>query len=262
MPNEHQLKPESDPALENVEDLVSVARDYFSTDFPNVARIECPRNEIEGVINSSRLPQDRLREHILSCSNCFRSYQQTLSARQPDRITLLSPWKRFLVSARQPQFVVACVVLIFILASVAVIYVRRGEQPGSVVAENKSTGSPSESVTEHSRDLLSQNANNSVEIHFDEYHLRGDKNAEETPAEARRGPAQFMITLPQGSPVGEYSVFLVDAFDKTVRKTTSQSPDGKMLVVKLDLGKLPYDRYRLCLSWQAEARNCKLVFLK
>jgi hypothetical protein len=263
MPNEHLPKADSDPALDNFEDLVSFARDYFSADFPNVARIECPASEqIERIIKSGRLPPDRLREHVLSCSNCFRFYQQTLAAREKACVTAPSAWRQFLFSLRQARFAMAAVILIVIVSSVAIIYVRRGRQRGSVVANDAATASPTKSAPELPRNLSSQGGNNSVEIHFNSYHLRGDDKNGEASTEASRSKTEFVITLPQGSPVGQYSVSVVDALGSTVKNTFARSHDGKMLVVEIDLSKLPQQKYRLCVSRPAESPNCGLITLK
>src|SRR5947207_15746639 len=98
-------QPDSSRANDDVEDLISSARDYFSSDFPNPARISCPPgDEIERIIKSNKLPPDRLREHVLGCSNCFQQYHQMLAARDKNRIKPLSAWQRFLVAVRQPRF--------------------------------------------------------------------------------------------------------------------------------------------------------------
>jgi hypothetical protein len=263
MPNENPQQPDSDQVLEDFENLISFARDYFTGDFPNPARIAClTSDEIERATKSNRLPPDRLREHVFGCSNCFQQYHQMLTARQKDRIALLSAWQQFLVAVRQPRFAVATVVLILIVFSVAVIYVHRGKQQGSVVARDADTASPTEAVTELPRDLSSQGASSSVEIHFDSYHLRGDENTGEASTEASRGKTEFVITLPRGSPVGEYSVAVVDAFGSIAKKTVAQSHDGKMLIAEIDLAKLPQRKYRLCVSRPSESPNCRLISLK
>jgi hypothetical protein len=63
---------------------------------------------------------------------------------------------------------------------------------------------------------------------------------------------RFLLTLPEGSPKGAYTVSVVDAYGMPLITRADTSPDGKMLKTVLDMEGLR-GKYRLCISRQGEA---------
>jgi len=63
-------------AVENeVEDLVTLARRYYATRFPNPQRLGCPPpGEITKVASRRLAPDQALRERLFKCSECFSEY--------------------------------------------------------------------------------------------------------------------------------------------------------------------------------------------
>jgi hypothetical protein len=100
------------PDLDSTEELVNLARDYFSSDFPNPGRVGCPeRDELSVFVQSGRLPDVKLRGHLLGCSECFREYREAMSSRSAEqeeaspagRVGLLSIFAQF-IKGRANQF--------------------------------------------------------------------------------------------------------------------------------------------------------------
>jgi len=64
----------------DAEDLVTLARRYYATCFPNPQRLGCqPLCEIMKVASRRRAPDQVLREHLFKCSECFSEYLQALA---------------------------------------------------------------------------------------------------------------------------------------------------------------------------------------
>lgn len=65
----------ADPAETRWEELVASAREYFSADFPNLARTGCSTPKfLQELVRSRELPGQELRSHLLGCSECFSFY--------------------------------------------------------------------------------------------------------------------------------------------------------------------------------------------
>lgn len=254
--------------FEDVEDLASFAREYFSTDFPNPSRVDCPPpGEIERLIKAGRMPPESLRSHLLGCSNCFNSYRTNLMACENNRVPVESFWSYMSALVWRRRLAFAGASLLILLLFGGWYYFRNVRKQGTIEVKNGDTKSHGpvnlDHVAQRSPESSSPNNNNSVEIHFDSYGLRrGDNQEAEPSAEVSSVRTRFLITLPEGSPVGEYEVSIVDAYGATVKTITSKSHDGKTLVAEIDLSKLPQRKYRLCVSRPAESPNCYLITLR
>jgi len=64
----------------DAEDLVSLARRYYASRFPNPLRLDCPpSDEIIKVVRQRQAPDHALMEHLFECSECFGEYRQELA---------------------------------------------------------------------------------------------------------------------------------------------------------------------------------------
>ena len=245
------------------EDLISIAGDYFSSDFPNPARTGCPQpEEIENVVKVGQTPGDDLGNHLLQCSECFNLYRTELAARARNEATATSLWRQVFGFVAQRPLASAVALAVFVAFGAALIYFLPVRQQPLVTVKNSGAQSPNPLTDE--RVPGSPGAINEVIIDFDREPLfRGDKQGPEQSAQVATTRPRFLITLPHGSPAGEYSVSVVDAYGSALTKINARSDDGKTLISELDLSKLPKNqKYRLCVSRAAEAPYCYLIALK
>lgn len=256
-------------APETPEELFSLARKYFSHEFPRSGH-GCPSaGEIVELIESGKLPDDTLRSHLLTCSQCFVTYKERLQRSrelQPAAGSLprgisklvLNPWVRILAPSLS----------VLLIAVVAAIYFRPkndqekvglANQPVEVVNANANvvtTASPSSVGIEPSNNV--EKSTHVARVDLRNYSpLRGNSaGAEPPPLQIEQKLTAFSITLPESSPPGSYSVSVVDPFGKTIKTRTSYSVDGKRLTATLNLDNLKSQKYRLCVSRSDEPPNC------
>lgn len=260
-------------APETPEELFSLARKYFSHEFPGSGH-GCPSaGEIVELIESGKLPDDTLRSHLLTCSKCFGTYKERLQRSResqpaagflPRGISELVhyPWVRILALGLSVLFI----------AVVAVIYLRPkndqekvglANQPAQVLNANANvvtTTSPS-SVGIESNNVEKSTHVARVDLRNYSPQRGNDAGAEPSALQIEQKSTAFMITLPENSPSGSYSVSIVDAFGKTIKTRTSYSVDGKRLTATLNLDNLQSQKYRLCVSRSDEPPNCYPVVI-
>ena len=77
------LPKQRSPESEEVEELISFARVYFATDFPNPSGSGCRQAaDIRNLIGERSIPTDPLRQHLFECSNCFCLYREMLAMQE------------------------------------------------------------------------------------------------------------------------------------------------------------------------------------
>ncbi len=60
----------------DAEELVTLARRYYATRFPNPQRLGCPPpGEIIKAVSQRRAPDQASREHLFKCLECFCEYR-------------------------------------------------------------------------------------------------------------------------------------------------------------------------------------------
>jgi hypothetical protein len=267
MSEENQQQERSVP--ETSEELVSLAQEYFSHEFPNTRR-SCPSTgAMVKHIESGELPDDALREHSLACSSCFVTYRERLQkSRHVQPITvawrqrvadfLHNPWMRVLVPSLP----------VLLLVVVAVFYLRPTKPTETVTAVNSpvevvnanakavTTASPSPVQIDSPPQL--NRGTHVAQVDLRNYSpQRGSETGQElAPLRIEQKPTALTITLPEDSPPGTYSVSILDAFGKQIRTRTSYSADGKRLTATLNLDNLRSRNYRLCVSRSDEPPNC------
>jgi hypothetical protein len=267
MSDENQRQQESVP--ETPEELVSLAQEYFSHEFPDSSD-GCPSpGEIVRQIETGELPDNALRKHLLACSRCFVTYRDCLQTSR-DMQPVLGPGRRRISELVRNQWVRILIpgLPLLLVALVAVFYYRpkNGKErvtsvnaPVEVMNSNASavtTGSPSPVQVAPSNQI--DRATHVARIDLRDYSpQRGNETGEEPPAlQIEQKPTAFTITLPEGSPPGTYSVSILDAFGKPIKTRPSYSADGKRLTAILNLDNLRNQKYRLCVSRSDEPPNC------
>jgi hypothetical protein len=267
MGNRNQQQERSVP--ETPEELVSLAQEYFSHEFPN-SDSNCPSpSELARLIKSGELPDDALREHLLVCSRCFLTYTEGLQRShdtQPAvgslrlRITELlhKPWVRVLV-ASFPVLLLIVLAVFYFGSKNPQDKVTSINPPVEVVNANANvvtTTPPPPAQIDHS--TKTEKATHVARIDLRNYSpQRGSETGEEPPpVKTERKATTFTITLPEDSPAGTYSVSIVDAFGKVTMIRDSHTADGKKLTVTMNLDNLRNQMYRLCVSRSSEPPNC------
>ena len=261
--------PRQKKSASETEELVSLAQNYFSHDFPNRGR-NCPTPaELVKQIESGELPDDCLREHLLACSKCFvtfRERQQGSRKMQPEggslrrRISDLirDPWVRVLAPSL-PALLVALLGILYFSQKNSPEKGTLLSSPVNGVNSNTNAltiGPPSPVPTDPSNQ--GERALHVARVDLRNYSpQRGNEPGEESPPlRIEQKPTVFMIRLPDGSPRGTYSASIVDAFGKPIKTRTTYSADGKRLTATLDLHNLQNQTYRLCVSRADEPPIC------
>ena len=254
---------------ETPEELVSLAKEYFSNEFPNLDR-DCPSPiELIKQIESGKLPDDTLRQHLLACSSCFVKYGEQLRRSRDAQPVVVPSSRRISEFTRYPWLrILGPALAVLLLAVIAVIYFRskNAQEKTTLVNQPAEVGNANANVTTtipsspgrigSSNDT--QRATHVARVDLGNYSpQRGNKtDAEPTALQIAQKPTAFTITLPEGSPPGTYSVSLLDAFGKSIKSRTSYSADGKRLTATLNLDNLKMQKYRLCVSRSDEPPNC------
>jgi hypothetical protein len=263
MPNQEQDS-ERLPTFANVVEIMDIGRAYFSADFPNPSRIGCPpAADFTKLLSADEPSSDELR-HLFGCSNCFQLYRKALAVRR-DEATVGTGWHALVAFMRASSLAQAAAVLvILILLGISIWYVRE-RRVRSYIASDGHTYSANRSTPQSQQpsDLSAENARARIDIDFNNYRVRrGGNNGENPTSEVSRTTVAFAITLPEGSAAGEYAVVVEDAYGAAVKKTSTQSRDGKMINVEIDLSKLVPQKYQLCVSRKSESPNCYGIILK
>lgn len=259
---------------ETSEELVSLAQEYFSHEFPDPSQ-RCPSpGEIVELIESGRLPDEALRGHLFTCSRCFVTYKERLQ-KSRDMQPVIAPVRqhRFAFAHYPWLRILAPSLPVFLIATIGVIYFRSrpsNTQEGvTSVNRRVEVGNANENVVAAPSPERTAPSNNiETARHIARVDLRNYSpqrgnvaGADPPPLQIEEKPTAFMITLPERSPTGRYSVSIVDAFGKTIKTRTSYSVDGKRLTATLNLNNLKSEKYRLCVSRSDEPPNCYPVVI-
>ena len=103
--------------------MIKFSQKYHSTNFPNPERLHCPpQKTLLSLIKSGKLPDNQLRSHLYSCSECFRDYRGALAAYRNQADVQAMPRWRVVIDALLPKQRWACAgaisVLLILLAGV------------------------------------------------------------------------------------------------------------------------------------------------
>jgi hypothetical protein len=85
--------------------MIVFSQKHQSFNFPNPERLGCPPlKTLQALIASGKLPGPELRSHLRGCSECFRSYRDTLAAHkiQMDSLVILG-WREMIMALLLPK---------------------------------------------------------------------------------------------------------------------------------------------------------------
>lgn len=260
-------------ALHTPEDITRLAQEHFAQGFPNPQRIGCPApGTLTSLIHRRQAPDEALHEHLFRCSECHSEYQEKLAAGRagaaPARLAR-SAWLAALWSQRRGLVAVGMVVVI---ASLWGWRMWSASSPQVIPSASVPASAPTvAALPERAPDLSTQIARalpsvamtqtpppmaRTVQVDLDRY-----ASLRDVTAETQRGAAilltaervQLRLHLPEGSTKGRYTVRLVNAFGRTLRRAVAFSSTGQTLTVTLDLRSQAAQHYRLQISRGTEA---------
>lgn len=131
------------------DEIVAFAQAYYATEFPNSERRACPSAAtLRKAAHAVTLPDARLRAHLFSCSECFRSFRSARISHSPQTAAEDSPPRRALrgafASLLTPRLAflraAAAVGLALLGVTPAVFVWRTGEEPMDVAMNNQQMG--------------------------------------------------------------------------------------------------------------------------
>ncbi|MDT5296306.1 MAG: hypothetical protein QOJ76_3186 [Acidobacteriota bacterium] len=128
----HQATGSRSPRPSSSDDVVEFAQNYFSADFRNPERLDCPpRAALRERVLSGEMPDETLRKHLFGCSECFGEYRAALRSRQASAILQpgSSPWQGLLQSLtlRKVPLLAGAFSLLFVCLLGAYLW-RQGRQ--------------------------------------------------------------------------------------------------------------------------------------
>ncbi|HEX2487995.1 MAG TPA: hypothetical protein VHR27_01255, partial [Blastocatellia bacterium] len=281
---ERDLSALDNPAPEalDTDEIVTLARRYYATGFPNPQRRGCPPpGEIVKVVSRRRAPDNDLREHLFECSECFGEYRQALAQIRNDVVG----WQRLVSILSVKRVSTLAVILLLVLAG-SLIWrkptpealneqiTRSDPSGGQVGGTGEATSNKTDArlnagpitakienppvkrraVDENSRSSgRPESSVKTIEVDLDNYQVLRRSQEEKPPIVLPAVHARLVLRLPETGAAGKYTVSLINAFGRVLLSTPALSHDGAKLQVKLDLRRVTPQKYRLRLSRNGEA---------
>jgi hypothetical protein len=265
--------------LNSQEEIEAFGQEYFAAEFPNPEREGCPSpKRLAAIARSGKAPNDKLRSHLFTCSECFSEFRDLMSMTRASsdswsKRLLVLPWLTPLRWAASLAAVSLLLAVVFFLA-------QRGRQQSTRVATdqqpivNKTGPAPEAQKLENmNRDASPVPAPSpessehlalrvvSVDLRTDHLTRGADRSTViQAKIELRPERQRVRLTLPRGSQPGQYDVTLEDAFGKSVAVSKARSR-GRVVMTILDLSKAQPGSYRLCAARAGEAPDCRPVIL-
>jgi hypothetical protein len=276
--------------FQSPEELIAFAQEYFSADFPNPERRDCPTpGTINATVRSGELPGEELRAHLFACSACFCEFREAMALyRSGVAVDIPSWWSKVAAAWRhipRPALAGAACLVVLLLAGVFVWrehtkdarLIRNEAVPAALLSEASSQSRPEQAANSEAAptpaavmppsspspaqarqralpDLVAQTV---VRIDLEDYTVLRDTrdvgSEREKVITLHRERARLLLRLPERSPQGRYKVSLVDSYGHSVIAKTRSSRDGKTLRTTLDLRGLTERRYRLSIARAGEA---------
>lgn len=268
------------------DNLIRSAQRHFAGDFPNLHQHDCPQSEeLLRLIRQHQFPGPDLLGHLLSCSNCFRDYQEALTAQReasPEIKTSSAEW--FTSTFLRPKaLAVGFAMLVLVFSTFAVIvWVRdhrtseatialSGPPPSAADSSSPATQPSQKGLAAHETivkppDRLEVPSKRSTDMVASAYKVNIDLESSNPSRGVDQNHApdvvlasrynDLMIRLPTGSPTGSYKIGLVDPFGNPIRSSVASSRQGSTLQVSLNLISVPAGKYLLCVGRKSEVPDC------
>lgn len=120
------------PEFGSPEDLISLVRRHYASDFPNPKRVGCPGDDVlRATASSGGLPDEGLLAHLFECSDCYRQFQNELAAYRATRPEPRpTSWGRIgaLFAFRPVPAFAGALALLLLVVGVAYFMLRRVEE--------------------------------------------------------------------------------------------------------------------------------------
>jgi len=266
------------PDAPDMDEMVTLARRFYATGFPNPQRRGCPPpGGIVKLVSRRRAPSQALREHLFECSECFSEYRQALAQCQNEVAGW--KWRTSIFTLKRVSTLV--LILLSLLFAGRLIWrkptpeahneqIARSNQPGArtrdagetqanktaapLPVEIAKTAVEPRVIEGSSRSLrMTEPGAKTVNVDLDDYPIFRRSQEEKPPIVLPAVRANLVLRLPETGAAGKYTVSLIDAFGKVLLSGTAVSPDGDKLQVNLDLRQFTPKKYRLRLSRKGEA---------
>jgi hypothetical protein len=268
-----------DCLLNSPEEIEAFGQEYFAAEFPNPEREGCPSpKRLTAIARSGRAPDDELRTHLFTCSECFAEFREAMTVTAAVR----EPWPKrlFTLPWATPLRWAAPLAAVGLLLAVMFFVAQRGRQQPTRVATDHQPNVNTTEPTPRGQEFDTRSTDTSplpspspqplehlamrvvtVDLGADHLTRGADRSTvtQET-IELRRERQRLRLTLPRGSHPGQYEVTLVDAFGKSVAVSQAGS-HGKVIMTMLDLRKTEPGSYRLCAAREGEPPDCRPVAL-
>ena len=286
--SKRDLSASENPATDSsdLDEIVTLARRFYATGFPNPDRSGCPApGEIGKAVSSGRAPGKELREHLFECSECFSEYRQSLAQSRNER----AEWRRFasMITSIPVMKRVWMPAITFGLMLVGVIIWRQftiNAPKESIAGQNppaaRNDGAGESTKKKNSETLNAQTAELAKPQGKQEATggISRSLNTREKPAKdleldlaentifrrSEGANSEFVLPailtrlnlrLPETSLAGKYKVGLINEVGDVLLSETAVSRDGAVLSVTLDLSRVTPRRYRLRVARNNEAPN-------
>jgi hypothetical protein len=277
------------------EEIVVSAQEYFSSEFPNPQRLDCPiEGTLSALVRARELPDDNLRAHLMGCSECLGEYRTAVRTRDryPTHVAAVSSSSRMPIIFERLRVPIFAGTIALVLVSVLGIYFwgRRDDHrsaltpsspvfPGSPSPSGQSSpaaptlpalgaspipNSPSPPRVSPSAqgELL---AMNTVAVDLEEFSaLRGGEgnSGSQLSIKLRVPRTRLNLKFPPGSPAGRYSLTVVNGAGVTLAEATATSLNGTDLSAVLNLQNIAPGSYRLRLTRAGEVPGYYPVTIK
>jgi len=256
---------------------------HFAKDFPNIKRVGCPSQiTLDALAEAKELPADEIRQHLLTCSECFTHYRQTLSHRRAlEAVAVPGKPASHVRKFRLVPILGATFVGMFAIAAVIVLLTQRQENSNSSL---RADGEPALSgVRPNFRSISPEpppsnlaikpevtvpNGRNKSQASTDQYRvkidlemynpLRDANGPQHRPVRLQTRQTELTIKLPAGSPEGRYRISLADPFGTPLQSVEATSRDGIQLRSGLNLSSVTPGQYLICVTREAEVPQCVL----
>lgn len=268
------------------DEIVVSAQEYFSSDFPNPQRLDCPsEGTLIALVRAGEIPDENLRAHLLGCSECLGEYRTAVHARDryPMHVAAVSSSSRMPTIFERLHVPIFASAIVLVLGSVVGLYFwgrhndnRSALTPSSPVfpgspspAGQSSPAAPtlpalgaSPIPNSPSPPRVSQSAQgellamNTIAVDLEEFTALRDaagSGGGQQSIKLRSPRTRLNLKFPAGSPAGPYSLKVVNASGVTLATAKATSVNGLDLSVVLNLQKIPPGRYLLRVTRAGDA---------
>lgn len=224
---------------DEISELERIARDYFSTGFPNPERIDCPDKIIfQRLINEKKLPDENLQEHLLRCSECFQDYNVALIAsREAGTKQQYTFWQTAFLFFKRPKIALGAGLLAVAIFCVAVFILFNNGAVNKSDVENASQLSQKSKKTDRDGNESNSKVDTVDKNRTEQGKKTGNGNVEETtPTDNEKDNKKAQTSGNSNKGVKDELLaknVIVADFDNEITRSNEQSNSGENSKLKL-----------------------------